>query len=152
MPSTIRDISLLDEIQGTANKVLDFEAIKEFLGSKEGREVASNGITDMVIVRLPEGSFAANDALIQQATNAMYVVTGNTDRPVSDEYGALFGSSRRLQAKTPIHYVYITPEVVTGIFTGFFFLFTVLLGLSCMGGIQTPARYSLQAPPHGKEY
>lgn len=48
-------------------------------------------------------------------------------------------------------YLYITPDIVTGLITAIFLVLTALLGLSCLGAIQTPSSFSTKIPPVGRE-
>ena len=50
------------------------------------------------------------------------------------------------------HFVHMTPTIMAGIFIGFIFLFITIVGLTCMHGIETPTRFTLIAPPLGKEF
>ena len=49
-------------------------------------------------------------------------------------------------------YVYMTPDLMAGILTGLFFVCVSWLGLSCVGGILTPARNPTRSPAKGKEF
>lgn len=48
-------------------------------------------------------------------------------------------------------YLYLTPDIFTGVVTAIFMAVTVLLGLSCMGGIQGMSSFYSKCPPIGKE-
>ena len=48
-------------------------------------------------------------------------------------------------------YIYITPDITTGLLTAIFFAFVLYQGLSCLGGIQTPSLFASKLPPVGRE-
>jgi hypothetical protein len=48
-------------------------------------------------------------------------------------------------------YLYITPDIFTGLMTGLFFFFVVLIGTSCLGSIQGMSMFYDKTPPVGKE-
>ncbi|KAJ1451276.1 hypothetical protein M885DRAFT_530174 [Pelagophyceae sp. CCMP2097] len=48
--------------------------------------------------------------------------------------------------------VHMTPDILTGVLVGFLFIFVILIGLSCIGAIQTPSQYSKIGPPSLKEW
>jgi len=48
-------------------------------------------------------------------------------------------------------YLYITPDIFTGIMTGLFMFFVLLVGYSCLSAIQGPSTFSSIVPPVGKE-
>lgn len=50
------------------------------------------------------------------------------------------------------HYVHMTPEVLTGLLFGLFFIFLAYIGISALSAIQTPTRYPHHGPPRGKEF
>lgn len=50
------------------------------------------------------------------------------------------------------HFVHMTPEVLTGLLFGLFFVFLAYVGLSALMAIQTPTRYPHHGPPRGKEF
>ena len=48
-------------------------------------------------------------------------------------------------------YLYLTPDIFTGILTGLFVFFTVLLGMSCLGQIQGMSSFYDKIPVVGRE-
>ena len=48
--------------------------------------------------------------------------------------------------------VRMTPDILSGVLVGLLFTFCVLLGLSCIGAIQTPIHYAKKGPPSLKEW
>lgn len=48
-------------------------------------------------------------------------------------------------------YLYLTPDIFTGIMTGIFMAIVLIIGFNCMGAIQGPSSYPSVLPPLGKE-
>ena len=48
-------------------------------------------------------------------------------------------------------YLYLTPDIFTGIMTGIFVSFVLFIGFNCMGAIQGSSSYPTVLPPLGKE-
>jgi hypothetical protein len=48
-------------------------------------------------------------------------------------------------------YLYLTPDIFTGIMTGLFMAITLLIGYNCMGAIQGSSTFPSVLPPLGKE-
>lgn len=48
-------------------------------------------------------------------------------------------------------YLYMTPDILTGVMTGLFFFFALLIGFNCLGAIQGPSTFANKLPPLGKE-
>jgi hypothetical protein len=65
----------------------------------------------------------------------------NLYKPAGAEYSIYYGGT----------YLYITPDIFTGLMTSIFIFFVLLLGYSCLGGIQTPSTFSTKIPPVGRE-
>jgi hypothetical protein len=69
------------------------------------------------------------------------IIDGLNYKPEGSEYSIYYKAT----------YLYITPDLFTGIMTGLFFIFVLYLGLSCLGSIQGNM-YSYENPvPVGKE-
>jgi hypothetical protein len=68
------------------------------------------------------------------------------------EAGDLIGVASNGKAYCFSHYVHMTPQVLTALLFGFFFLFLAYVGISVLHAIQTPQRYPLHGPPKGKEF
>lgn len=49
-------------------------------------------------------------------------------------------------------YLYITPDIFTGIMTGLFMFFVLYTGYSCLGSIQGASSFVMKPIPNGKEY
>jgi hypothetical protein len=75
-----------------------------------------------------------------------------TTAAVVCETGFQIGYSSVGKAFCFSHYVHMTPEVLTGVLFGLFFLFLAYVGLSALSAIQTPTRYPHHGPPRGKEF
>lgn len=72
------------------------------------------------------------------------------------------GSGAKAAASTPIagtefsiysegQYLYITPDIFTGLMTGLFMVTVALLGFSCMGSIQGISSFYDKVPSNGRE-
>lgn len=61
-------------------------------------------------------------------------------------------SRRRLQTTTKLDGVRMTPDILTGVLVGLLFIFTVWVGIMCIGDIQTPSKYAHTGPPSLKEW
>lgn len=48
-------------------------------------------------------------------------------------------------------FLYITPDIFTGVATGLFFFFVLITGYSCLGDIQGPGTFANKLPALGKE-
>lgn len=62
-------------------------------------------------------------------------------KPEGAEYSIYYASS----------YLYITPDIFTGILTGIFMFFTILIGVTCLGSIQGMSMFYDKLPVVGKE-
>jgi hypothetical protein len=62
-------------------------------------------------------------------------------KPEGTEYSIYYAST----------YLYITPDIFTGLLTGIFFAFTLLTGYSCLGYIQGNSSFPTKMPIVGKE-
>lgn len=47
---------------------------------------------------------------------------------------------------SPKKYVHMTPDLLSGILTGLLLVVTTLIGLSCLGSIQTPSQFTDKVP------
>lgn len=59
---------------------------------------------------------------------------------------------RRLDTTTTPDGVRMTPDILTGVLVGLLFIFTVWVGITCIGDIQTPSQYAHTGPPSLKEW
>ena len=62
-------------------------------------------------------------------------------KPEGSEYSIYYGDT----------YLYITPDIFTGLLTGIFCFFVLLIGFSCLSAIQGPSTFSSKNPPIGRE-
>ena len=53
--------------------------------------------------------------------------------------------------KENTNYLYMTPDLFTGIMTALFFAFILYLGFSYLGGIQGPTTFVMKGPDVGRE-
>ena len=67
-------------------------------------------------------------------TSALYL-------PEGSEYSIYYGDT----------YIYMTPEIFTGIMTGLFFIVTIGIGFSCLNGITNTYTFVSKMPHLGKE-
>lgn len=117
---------------------------------KEGlQEIASscNGKSKVLMVAVDEPGAMA----VAPETRASYsrILAGKSSdltdgiyyKPEGAEYSIYYADT----------YLYITPDIFTGIMTGLFFLFTAITGYSCLNGIQGIDNYASKTCPVGKE-
>ena len=53
--------------------------------------------------------------------------------------------------KENTNYLYMTPDLFTGLMTALFFAFILYLGFSYLGGIQGPTSFIMKGPDVGRE-
>jgi hypothetical protein len=77
------------------------------------------------------------------ASKSSNLVDGIYYKPEGAEYSIYYADT----------YLYLTPDIFTGLLSGFFFLFTILIGVSCMNQIQGPTSFSHKenVPAIGRE-
>lgn len=151
--------------------------MQEFLSDSEGKSLASNGKTELLVVRIgSEYTLPETDALIKAASEVLFSVTkGSVDfaltgdatesKQIAGRRLASNATTTTLVCETGLllgfkggkafcfsHYVHMTPDVLTGLLFGFFFIFLAYVGLSMLTAIQTPIRYPHTGPPRGKEF
>lgn len=86
----------------------------------------------------------ANDSSVGYNTisgNGTVVDSALLYKPEGAEYSIYYANT----------YLYITPDIFTGLFTGLFIFFVALTGINCLGSIQGPASFATKSPPVGKE-
>lgn len=74
------------------------------------------------------------------AVSSSSVLDGIYYKPEGAEYSIYYANT----------YLYLTPDIFTGALVGLFIVFTLLIGLSCLNGIQTNDMYASKACPVGK--
>lgn len=128
--------SVFDEIQRRGLNVM-------FIAVEEPVKVTTAPVTRGDYARLLSHSVTSTD-FTMQATNTTNIVTTsglNLYKPAGAEYSIYYGGT----------YLYITPDIFTGLMTSIFIFFVLLVGFSCLGGIQTPSTFSSKIPPVGRE-
>jgi hypothetical protein len=77
------------------------------------------------------------------ASKSSNLIDGVYYKPEGAEYSIYYADT----------YLYLTPDIFTGLLSGFFFLATILIGFSCMNQIQGPTSFSNkeQVPAIGRE-
>jgi hypothetical protein len=75
------------------------------------------------------------------ATDPIYVFGSPFYKPEGGEYAIYYGGQ----------YLYITPDIFTGLMTGLFVAFTLYTGISCLGSIQGMSSFYDKLPIVGKE-
>lgn len=113
--------------------------------------VASDGLIDFALTgdkghhRIVSDPFSRR-RLASRSSNAVTATT------IVCDAGYFIGTTPAGTAFCFSHYVHMTPEVLTAIVFGFFFVFLAYVGLSMLQAIQTPLRYPHHGPPKGKEF
>lgn len=75
------------------------------------------------------------------STASSDLIDGKSYKPEGGEYAIYYEDT----------YLYITPDLFTGLLTGLFFFFVFYLGLSCLGSIQGMSSFYDKLPSVGKE-
>jgi hypothetical protein len=75
------------------------------------------------------------------ASNSTSNSTNIYYKPEGTEYSIYYASK----------YLYITPDIFTGLITGIFFALVLYTGLNCLSSIQTPSTFSSKNPAVGRE-
>lgn len=84
---------------------------------------------------LPRGQYARYLAATSD------IIDGKYYKPEGGEYSIYYGSQ----------YLYITPDIFTGLMTGLFYVFVLITGLSCLGSIQGMSSFYDKLPAVGRE-
>ena len=137
-------------------------------------DILTNGKTDAFVVTMSGheselGSLSALADLAKSARPVTFIAVDESDSVASfpdthAQYSRLLTATSNVidgiyykpeGAEYAIYYadtyLYITPDIFTGVMTGLFMLFVVLIGLSCMGAIQGSSTFVHKIPPIGKE-
>ena len=113
------------------------------------------------VTRVAAPSFGALDARLDDLVAAAQRAAGGDDyvfvvsaaEAAPRAPAAAAAPLRRLQSSSSKKDgVRMTPDVLTGILIALLFVFTALLGLTCIGSIQTPSQFSSVGPPSMKEF
>lgn len=142
------------EVTLSGNNEIDYNLISEI--SRNAAELsASKGATILfVVVEEPiiSSSSTMGDMTTSTVSEAHFsrvlassISSLNTDglyyKPEGCEYAMYYAAT----------YLYITPDIFTGLFTGIFMFFVCLTGYTCMGSIQGNSTFPNKMPVVGKE-
>mmetsp|Transcript_1301 Transcript_1301/g.1366 ORF Transcript_1301/g.1366 Transcript_1301/m.1366 type:complete len:286 (+) Transcript_1301:144-1001(+) len=79
--------------------------------------------------------------ILSTVTYSSDIIDGVYYKPEGSEYSIYYADT----------YLYITPDIFTGIMTGLFIFFTVLIGMTCLGSIQGMSSFYDKIPVVGRE-
>ena len=79
--------------------------------------------------------------VVTMASTSASDITSKYYSPEGGEYAIYYADT----------YLYITPDIFTGLLTGIFMFFVALIGLNCLGAIQGNTTYVEKLPIVGKE-
>jgi len=104
---------------------------------------SSNGNVLMAVYQEPTVDSFVPDSHPQGTARKLSdnISDGKFYKPEGAEYSIYYADT----------YLYITPDIFTGLLTGLFFFFTILIGVSCLGKIQGMTTFYDKVPPVGKE-
>jgi len=129
------EVNVFDEIQRRGLSVM-FIAVQEPF-----KVTTAPGVRGDYTRLLSTSTSTTNPAGPTIKTNVTSSSGLNLYKPAGAEYSIYYGGT----------YLYITPDIFTGLMTSIFIFFVLLLGYSCLGGIQTPSTFSTKIPPVGRE-
>ena len=167
----------LDDLLNTANKCIDSCVFKdtnvdgflvELQGSQEEDQLVLSLLHHSDLKTVTYIAFEEPDAKAIKPTKqghfSSLVVDSSADVRRLQTSNASSNSSVTIEstylykpegAEYSIYYantfLYITPDIFTGLLTGIFMVVTALCGISCLGQIQGPATFTTKSPPIGKE-
>nr|CCA22105.1 conserved hypothetical protein [Albugo laibachii Nc14] len=180
-PYTTRAYSIKKMLDDDDTVVLSINDVGEFLGSDEAKALSSNNKKDLLLVEIPEDmSFVEADSLIKTTVAFITKITKErVDFGLTSDQAAEYNregteahwQSRRLDQAAQLQcevgyilggsidkpfcfsrYVHMTPEIMSGILIGFFFILLLYVGIGAMHSLQTPTRFPAHGPPKGKEF
>jgi len=94
---------------------------------------AKNSGALFIALREPKGVAPQNSVHYSRVlASSSNILDGIYYKPEGAEYSIYYAST----------YLYLTPDIFTGILSGLFFLFVVLTGVSCLGAIQGPSSFT----------
>lgn len=144
---------LLQEKTKEVNNIFNNNKIDTFQVTLNGNEEDSilmsdiNSIVSSPSIMFMAGTEPSRMAYIPQVKNQYSRVLTDFDAatsPPSSPEGTEFSIYYQNQ------YLYITPDIFTGLMTSLFIFFTIYIGFSCLGGIQTNDTYATRACSVGK--
>lgn len=107
---------------------------------KELFELTPEGNTLFVALQNPTGT-APNSAGDYHRLLTSDISEGNDYLPEGTEFSIYSQNT----------YLYLTPDIFTGLMTGLFMFFVLMIGFNCLGAIQGPATFAKTLPALGKE-
>lgn len=160
IPAVELDPAFWDFANGKRFTASSIDAALTLLSSSA--EELSSGRCSVMTVELDSASELEKslDSLRIQANqvadnNVVFAVAMEPRAQSSPEYFKIMTSQRRLQEANPSRpkaFVRMTPDLFSGILTGILLLFITLIGLNCLGNIQTPSQFTDKPPPSTKEF
>lgn len=140
------DVIEIEISEEDASNLVLLKMLTDLLTSSvEGKRVlfaAYDAVQDNVAKPAQYGGFAR---ILQSTPTASSQSSLNTDgiyyKPEGAEYAIYYADT----------YLYITPDLFTGLMTGIFVFFTLLTGISCLGAIQGMSSFYDKLPVVGKE-
>mmetsp|Transcript_44371 Transcript_44371/g.75492 ORF Transcript_44371/g.75492 Transcript_44371/m.75492 type:complete len:290 (-) Transcript_44371:243-1112(-) len=127
-------------------------------------DIAMNGVCDLLSIKLNGGGvelLKELQATVEKVTsgNCVFAIQPKiqTISYFFPEYTAVMTTSPRRKLlsdsdNSPKKYVHMTPDLLSGILTGLLLVVTAIIGLACLGGIQTPSQFTDKPPPSSREY
>lgn len=145
-------LQILDKDGGAVLKNGKTELFDVVLSGHEGESAemaklhAKVGTSQIVFAAVRESSVAAPASELRYSrvlAASSNLVDGIYYKPEGGEYAIYYADT----------YLYLTPDIFTGLLSGIFFLFAVFIGFSCMNQIQGPSSFTHkeQMPAIGKE-
>lgn len=119
------------------------QTLRSLLANTQGKKVLFAAVDENNAVVRPaeKGEFARVLQEGEGETDPIYVYGDPLYKPEGAEYSIYYAGQ----------YLYITPDIFTGLLTSLFIAFTLLTGLSCLGSIQGMSSFYDKLPAVGKE-
>lgn len=116
------------------------QTLRALLANQQGKKVVFVAVDESAVARPAAlGEFVR--VLEESAADPIYVFGDPLYKPEGAEYSIYYAGQ----------YLYITPDIFTGLLTSLFISFTLLVGLSCLGSIQGMSSFYDKLPVVGKE-
>jgi hypothetical protein len=140
------DVIEIEVSDDQTNTQILLQALLELLNNNDAEKrvlfAAYDAVQDNVAKPAQYGGFAR---ILQSTPTSSGKSSLNTDgiyyKPEGAEYAIYYADT----------YLYITPDIFTGLMTGIFVFFTLLTGISCLGSIQGMSSFYDKLPVVGKE-
>lgn len=135
----IVQVPLTNDAQVNADIV---KSVRALMANNE-KKVVFAAYDSIKVTERPQlaGNFADVLDTTTAGTDPIYVFGSPYYKPEGAEYAIYFGGQ----------YLYITPDIFTGLMTGIFVAFTLYTGISCLGSIQGMSSFYDKLPIVGKE-